>query len=319
MIRRPFASIGLLGLALTLSGSAAAHLSLKSINGQMPVARAEAPAEDLKASPCGQNTNGRTATVTALTAGAEITITWEEYIDHPGFYRIAFAEDGDTFPEIANMDDVTPAQCTLATCMNGGMTIPQITPIGDEVLAYVADGETSASVVVPNVNCENCTLQVIQFMTDKLGNNNDDEIYYQCADITITGGAAGGAGGAGGGGAGGGGAGGAAGGGAGGAAGGTGGAAGGGAGGAAGGTGGAAAGAAGTPTAGGGTAGAAGSVAAAGTVGAAGSTVTPPASTPAAADEGGCAISTSQSSSPWSILVLGVAAMLFGLRRQQRN
>jgi hypothetical protein len=315
MIRRPFASIGSIGLALTLSGSAAAHLSLKSINGQMPVARAEAPAEDLKASPCGQTTNGRTATVTALTAGAEITITWEEYIDHPGFYRIAFAQDGDTFPEIANMDDVTPPQCTLTTCMSGDMSIDEITPVGDEVLAYVADGEASASVVVPNVNCDNCTLQVIQFMTDKLGNGNDDEIYYQCADITITGAAAGGAGGAAGGGAGGGGAGGAAGGGAGGAASGAGGAA-SGAGGASGGAGGTAGGAGGSATAAGGSAGAAGGIAAAGAPQGMGGTVaTPPAAAPAE-EEGGCAMAPSQSPSPWSILVLGAAAMLFGLRRK---
>lgn len=315
MIRRPFASVGLIGLALTLSGVAAAHVSLKSINNQMPVARAEAPDEDLKAGPCGQTTNGRTATVTALTAGAEITINWEEYIDHPGFFRIAFAQDGDSFPAIANMDDVTPDACTLATCMSGGMTIDQITPVGAEVLAYVADGETSASIVVPNVNCENCTLQVIQFMTDKLGDNADNEIYYQCADITITGGAAGGAGGAGGGGAGGGGAGGAA-AGAGGAMAGAGGAAGGGAGGAMAGTGGAAAGAGGVAAGGINAGGTAGSVAAAGVPATGGTVTTPPATTPAAEDEGGCAMAPSQSPSPWSILVLGAAAMLFGLRRR---
>jgi hypothetical protein len=313
MIRRPFASIGLVGLVLTVASSAAAHLSLKSINGQMPVARAEAPAEDLKAGPCGQNTNGRTTTVTELTAGAEVTIVWEEYVDHPGFYRVAFDADGDDgFPVIANMDDVTPAQCGL-DCTG----VDYALGAEDGVLAYVDDGNTSASFVVPNMNCENCTLQVIQFMTDKLGNGNDDEIYYQCADITITGAAAGGAGGAGGGGA--------AGGGAGGAAGGAGGAAGGGAGGTpamagggSGGAGGGAAGSAGTPTAGGGTAGAAGSVAAAGTVGAAGTTVTPPASTPAAADEGGCALAHSAGGNPLTWILLGISGLLFGSRRRRR-
>jgi hypothetical protein len=46
------------------------------------------------------------------------------------------------------------------------------------------------------VNCNNCTLQVIQFMYDKGGNGQDDEYYFQCADIVLEG-AMGGAGGAG--------------------------------------------------------------------------------------------------------------------------
>lgn len=321
MIRRPFAPIGLFGLALTVASSASAHLTLTSINDMMPVARVEGEAggNQLKNGPCGQTTNARTQTVTALTAGAEITINWDEYIDHPGFFRIAFSQEGTTFPEIANMDDVTPSQCTLATCMSGGMTMEQLTPVGAEVLAYVADGETSASIVVPNVSCENCTLQVIQFMTDKLGDNNDNEIYYQCADITITGGAAGGAGGAGGAAGGGGGAGGASGGGTGGV-GGVGGAVGGG-GGTAGGTGGAAGGNAGPGGAGGTagvtTAGTGGTVAAGGTVVTAGTPGTTPVSTPAAEEESGCAIAHSAGTNPLSWIALGLAGLLFGSRRRK--
>jgi hypothetical protein len=321
MIRRPFASVGLLGLALTVASTASAHLTLTAIDDTMPVARQEGEAggNQLKNAPCGQTTDGRTATVTALTAGAQVTIHWEEYIDHPGFFRIAFDPDGsDSFPVIANMDDVTPNQCGVDTCMSGAMAVTAGNPVGDSVLAYVADGETSATITVPNMNCENCTLQVIQFMTDKLGDNNDNEIYYQCADITITGGAAGGAGGAGGGGAGGGGAGGAAagaggvaGGGAGGAAAG---ASGGGAGGAAAGAGGTAAGAGGAAAgAGGAAAGAAGQVAVAGS---AGTTPIAPAA-PAAEEESGCAIAHSAGTNPLSWMLLGVAAFLFGSRRRR--
>jgi hypothetical protein len=206
--------------------------------------------------------------------------------------------------------------------MSGGMTIDQITPVGAEVLAYVADGEVSASITVPNVNCENCTLQVIQFMTDKLGDNADNEIYYQCADITITGAAAGGAGGAGGGGGGGAGGGGAGGGSAGGGVGGVGGAV-GGAAGAAGGPGGAAGGNAGpggaAGTAGVSTAGTGGTVATGGQVATAGTPGTTPGSSPAAEEESGCAIAHSAGTNPLSWIALGLAGLLFGSRRRKSN
>jgi hypothetical protein len=248
--------------------------------------------------------------VTTFTPGETITVTWYEYIDHDSYYRVAFDNDGDDAFEAIDPEPGEQMADDPAV----------MRPLSDVILGYYresedgnCDGTTcSIQVTLPTTPCDNCTLQVLQYMYGS-GNPN----YYQCADIVISGDGAGGAGGAGGGGAGGGGAGGAAGGAAGAAGGGAGGAA-SGAGGAAGGggTAGAAGSAAGSPTAGGGTAGAAGAVATAGAPSGTGGTVTtPPASAPAAEEEGGCAIG-GQSSSPWSILVLGVAAMLFGLRRK---
>lgn len=47
-------------------------------------------------------------------------------------------------------------------------------------------------ITLPNIECDKCTLQVTQLMTDKLPYTNDpasDDIYYQCADITLRAGA----------------------------------------------------------------------------------------------------------------------------------
>ncbi|MFA9472798.1 MAG: hypothetical protein ACERNK_19695, partial [Deltaproteobacteria bacterium] len=48
-----------------------------------------------------------------------------------------------------------------------------------------------ATVTLPNVTCDNCTLQVIQVMYDKPPYTTPgNDIYYQCADLVLREGAA---------------------------------------------------------------------------------------------------------------------------------
>jgi hypothetical protein len=47
----------------------------------------------------------------------------------------------------------------------------------------------SQTITLPNMECSNCTLQVIQLMTDKPPYTTDaasDDIYFQCADFVLT-------------------------------------------------------------------------------------------------------------------------------------
>lgn len=47
----------------------------------------------------------------------------------------------------------------------------------------------SFDITLPNIECSNCTLQVTQLMTDKPPYTTDalsNDIYYQCADITLS-------------------------------------------------------------------------------------------------------------------------------------
>jgi hypothetical protein len=285
---------------LALASSASAHVDLVA-----PPARSlgSANGQDLKSAPCGQGgQNMRTATVTTFMPGQMVDIKIEEYVDHTGYYAVSFDDDGDNdFPyPRANSDDVNPATDAPMTMM----------PIGDKVLGYHfdamqncadnPDGACTIKVKIPNVNCQNCTLQVVQFMYDKTGDDQPNEHYYQCADIKIEGPLqpGGGAGGMGGGGAGG-----------------SGGTA-GGSGGAAGGTGGVPIG--GNPAGGGGsgTAGAPGtSGAPTGGTGTAGTgTTTPP------ADDGGCSVANAATRGS---ALAGFAGLLLGLgwlgRRRQRS
>jgi len=47
-------------------------------------------------------------------------------------------------------------------------------------------GLVEADVNIPNVNCKNCVLQVIQFMADHGKNPDGDFSYHHCATVNIT-------------------------------------------------------------------------------------------------------------------------------------
>jgi hypothetical protein len=167
---------------------ASAHLDLIA---PPPRLAGETGGGQLKTKPCGQTVNARTTDkVTTFTPGQKVDIKIKEYVQHPGYFAVAFDPDGDNdfpFPR-ANADKVVAstddpkAMFPLSGTVLGIRTDKEKDCYGEN-----ANHECTISVTIPNMNCTNCTLQVTQFMYDKLGNNNDDEYYYQCADIKIEG------------------------------------------------------------------------------------------------------------------------------------
>jgi len=169
-----------LAAVLALAGTVDAHIHLTS-----PMARTDSLTGDQKEQHCGVANQVRNpARVTTFQPGATITVTWMETIQHPGWFRIAFQPDGAIF-------GIPPA--------GAGGGFPTLNQQGLDatnnsiVLAdRIADGTLSASVTLPNVECANCTLQFIQVMTDKPPytiDNLSDDIYFNCADITLSNGA----------------------------------------------------------------------------------------------------------------------------------
>jgi hypothetical protein len=183
---------------LLAAGTASAHLNLVS---PPPRLEGQAGGNQLKTKPCGQMTNMRTDKVTTFTPGQKVDIKIKEYVDHPGYFAVAFDPDGDDnfpFPR-ANMDDVDAATDDPKALFPISNTVLGIrTDKEKECYTENAQHECTISVTIPNMTCQNCTLQVTQFMTDKLGDGNDNEYYYQCADIKIEGTVMGGSGGSGG-------------------------------------------------------------------------------------------------------------------------
>ena len=53
----------------------------------------------------------------------------------------------------------------------------------------IAHGTSSFDLTLPDVECSNCTLQLIQMMTDKppyAADTTSDDIYFQCVDLVLS-------------------------------------------------------------------------------------------------------------------------------------
>jgi len=89
--------------------------------------------------------------------GQSLAISWQETVNHPGKFLFALSMANDSFTQ--NLASVTDNQ-------NGG-GLPH---------SY------STIVAIPNINCDTCTIQMIQSMEE---NPNAPSYYYSCADIRI--------------------------------------------------------------------------------------------------------------------------------------
>jgi hypothetical protein len=126
----------------------------------------------LKTGPCGVAEGERTRIVTYYEPGETIEVSWDEYIDHPGHFRIAFDPDGD--------DDFVDPSTMMELYSNDAVLLDGIPDEGPGERDYVA------TVTLPDVACDNCTLQVIQVMYDKPPYTTPgNDIYYQCADLVL--------------------------------------------------------------------------------------------------------------------------------------
>jgi MYXO-CTERM domain-containing protein len=121
---------------------------------------------DQKEGPCGKTGSTRGTNVTTFQPGETIMVRWDETVDHPGHYRIAFDDAGDdVFRNPNNPNDAFPST--------------MVEPIADK-----AGGLYMQAVTLPMEPCASCTLQLMQVMTTSVPYNS---FYYQCADITIAG------------------------------------------------------------------------------------------------------------------------------------
>ena len=158
-------SVLVVSAATFLAADASAHIDLKT-----PLSRTDNDDAAQKTGPCeGAPAGDRTE----LTAGETFSVTWDETIQHPGHFRIAINQDGDDFPTtdvLADFDDIS----------------------GNGIILVETEGDTantgySHDITVPDVNCDNCTLQLIQVMTTAGTIDLGEDLYYRCADISITG------------------------------------------------------------------------------------------------------------------------------------
>lgn len=187
----PRRSCQFLGLSLLVTGylgaaPARAHFVLQS----PAAAHEQGPLGDpQKAPPCGDNGSAvATGALTAYQAGDVVTITIDETIFHPGHYRIALAMND--ISELPAEPIVTPNNTDCGTVPI--MSPPVFPVLADGVFPHDApfDQPQSIDITLPDVSCDNCTLQVIQFMSNHGLNNPGGCFYHHCANISVQGSAA---------------------------------------------------------------------------------------------------------------------------------
>jgi len=159
---------------LALAGlPARAHVRLVS-----PVSRY---GDEMKSAPCGRVAGPRTSLVTTLRPGQTIEVVFDEIIGHPGYYRIAFDPGGDDDLGAPVWDGVSLGNPTFANP-------PNVRVLADHIPDAPGGVDTHGvvSVQLPDVECDSCTLQLIQVMTDKPPYDGGDDFYYQCADLVLS-------------------------------------------------------------------------------------------------------------------------------------
>ena len=147
-----------------------------------------------KLGPCGDEavTPAATATgiVTTFQEGQTITLTVDGTIPHPGHWRVSLGLTGPN--DLPAEPAVTPGTFSGVQMACGTAVIenPPVFPVlGDNLLPSTTTGFTgnmNMQVTLPKgVTCTNCTLQVIQFMSDHGLNNPGGCFYHHCATISI--------------------------------------------------------------------------------------------------------------------------------------
>jgi MYXO-CTERM domain-containing protein len=168
-----------LAIVAAVSRSAEAHFTL-----MMPPS-ADATNDGGKgAPPCGPTT--ASGVVTPVQGGHPLSISILETIGHPGHYRFALS---------VNSRTELPADPPVTTAANGnstGTTIqnPPIFPVLTDGMFPHTTATNGVSwvgtIMLPNITCAKCTLQVIEYMNMHSLNDGGGYFYHHCADLAIT-------------------------------------------------------------------------------------------------------------------------------------
>lgn len=151
------------GLLLLSTHAAHAHFDLVA-----PTSRYE---NLLFGRPCGQDPDTGRANETTLSAGSTINLRWTSTISHPGHYRISFDDDGQDFSVPISPDDFYT---------DPNVVVDNIPSQGDPDRTY--------PITLPDIECTNCTIQLLQVLTDHLPyttDQNTDDLHWQCADVIL--------------------------------------------------------------------------------------------------------------------------------------
>jgi hypothetical protein len=126
--------------------------------------------------------------VTNIKGGTDLPLMVQETIFHPGHYRVALARTAAQLPpdpQVTVKETEKGPRSASAVIQN-----PPVAPvILDGIFAHTERPTQNfeAMIPIPNITCQNCVLQVIEFMADHPGIAVDGgHSYHHCAVVNIT-------------------------------------------------------------------------------------------------------------------------------------
>lgn len=131
--------------------------------------------------PCGEGTDSNV--VTDVQGGHALAIRLTEFVYHPGHYRFALSINSRAElppdPDVVEEDGIS-----VSSSIQSPVKIPVL---ADGVFVHTAPppGDWQTSLTLPNLNCDKCTLQIIEFMAEHGANVGGGFFYHHCADLRI--------------------------------------------------------------------------------------------------------------------------------------
>jgi len=142
-----------------------------------------------KLAPCGgtlADPGTATKAVTAVTGGQKLKIVVEETVFHPGHYRIALARKRNLLPAdpTVKMHDTEKGPRSLSAEIAKSPRPPVLVD-GLWPHKEKPTGKWETEITVPNITCDGCQLQVIEFMAEHPGVREGGFSYHHCAALNI--------------------------------------------------------------------------------------------------------------------------------------
>jgi hypothetical protein len=144
-----------------------------------------------KLGPCGgtsANSGTPTNAVAKVQGGQMLHIKVQETIFHPGHYRVALAVNSrsELPPDPAvTTRDTDKGPWSVSSAIPGQ---PQIPVLADGLFVHTTRQATpfETDVQLPNISCQKCTLQIVEFMAEHGYNPDGGYFYHHCAELQIT-------------------------------------------------------------------------------------------------------------------------------------
>jgi hypothetical protein len=196
MKKRLFFAATTAAIVASLVGSAHAHFVLVSPAASLVQNRLGDPQ---KIGPCGgvsanpgrgtpANPGVPSGAITNVKGGTNLPLLVQETIYHPGHYRVALAK---TMAQLPPDPVVTTGQTEKGVrSQSAVIQNPPVAPVLLDGIFVHNERPTQnfeGEIPIPNINCPNCVLQVIEFMAEHPGIGVDGGFsYHHCAILNIT-------------------------------------------------------------------------------------------------------------------------------------